>query len=700
MKPARRAAVFVYLLLCVVPAMAYSADPSGNLSPADAASSFSAVAPGALTPSQPAPVSGQVIDPSLVQDGPELKATGTALPVEVDSALPGAFSVKAGELVVRVRPTGSTQRKDPLIVGGDSAMYADSGPATDTAIRPTAYGVETFLQLRGQAAPQEFGWQVSMLPGQGLVQLDDNTIALVGAARPQSVPAPSPRPEGTPLSALLKRAKVPSPGSPAALDFVRRSRTVDTGRPPSPPRAPESPVELPPIDNAPEDAPIVSDQVADASRLQTAAQRGFTGRVLVLFRAGWSRDANGNDVPIRLSVDGDTITLTVKHRDNAGIAYPVVVDPQATAIAQRSIPLGAALNFAAFFQTDGVQYANTFTQNFDAMVDETGAKAYDPGLNYPDGYKGVWARPPALLPDNTVDWGTDFRYVESVIDWARSNGKLVTETPLVWDNGNAAQPGAGVPPWLVDVANRYPSGSAYRRAVVRFLLYAYVSNVVAHLRDKVGEWVAVNEAVSEVGTPTDGQAQLRNNFWYRELGPTYVSDVFAWARAADGDVRLYYNDFDGEYGNDKSNYILRMVTLLKALGSPIDGVGFQLHESARTGAFHSYSVLYNNLARYAANGFSVAFTEMDVAYNPQTNLATDDPVQLQNQRQAYINAAAACRDVPQCRRLMTWGVADKYTWRDNRAIPGFTHPLLFNRDYAKKLAYDLVDERLKGAPRG
>jgi Ca2+-binding RTX toxin-like protein len=51
-----------------------------------------------------------------------------------------------------------------------------------------------------------------------------------------------------------------------------------------------------------------------------------TGKTTALIPAPWARDAQGTTVPVRMQVEGNSLVLSVKHRD-ADFAYPILVDP-------------------------------------------------------------------------------------------------------------------------------------------------------------------------------------------------------------------------------------------------------------------------------------------------------------------------------------------------------------------------------------
>jgi endo-1,4-beta-xylanase len=102
-----------------------------------------------------------------------------------------------------------------------------------------------------------------------------------------------------------------------------------------------------------------------------------------------------------------------------------------------------------------------------------------------------------------------------------------------------------------------------------------------------------------------------------------------------------------------------------------------------------------NIARLTALGLQVHITEMDVGLPMDAKGRLSNQADLQRQADIYRYVAAACLRQPGCTALQTWGFTDKYTW-----VPGFTkgakgNPLLFDRNYAAKPAYQSVLEILQ-----
>lgn len=86
-----------------------------------------------------------------------------------------------------ITPVGvSPGAGDASVVNADSVVYAKTHMATDTILRPTADGIESFLVLYDRTAPTVFSWTISLEANQRLVAIDAQTVAI---ERPRTDPA-------------------------------------------------------------------------------------------------------------------------------------------------------------------------------------------------------------------------------------------------------------------------------------------------------------------------------------------------------------------------------------------------------------------------------------------------------------------------------------------------------------------------------
>jgi endo-1,4-beta-xylanase len=280
----------------------------------------------------------------------------------------------------------------------------------------------------------------------------------------------------------------------------------------------------------------------------------------------------------------------------------------------------------------------------------------------------------AVTPENAMKWDTihpepnryDFSQGDAIVEFARQNGLKVRGHTLVWFNQ--------LPQWVVE--------GDYTREEWIDILRQHIYTVVGHYRSTnndhtVVAWDVVNEAVAKNGS-------LFDSFWLQKIGPEYIPLAFQFAREADPDALLFYNDNGGEGLNPKSQGIYNLVKGLVQAGIPIDGVGLQMHTAL--GVAPSTNELATNIQRLTDLGLQVHFTEMDVRIQNST-----DPlaVKLQNQAEVYRQTIEACLLFINCNGFFTWGLTDRFSW-----IPAYTgvedYPLLFDDNYQPKPALDAM----------
>jgi endo-1,4-beta-xylanase len=263
----------------------------------------------------------------------------------------------------------------------------------------------------------------------------------------------------------------------------------------------------------------------------------------------------------------------------------------------------------------------------------------------------------------------DFAIAEQMLSFARQNGMLVRGGSLVWDQQ--------LPDWLL---NGNFSGEELKQ-----ILHDYIQTVVSHFRGQVAAWDVVNEAITDDG-------QLRDNFWLRAIGPQYIALAFQWAHAADPQVPLFYNDFNAEGLNRKSDAVYALVQGLQRDTIRIDGIGWQMHVLLNKNP--STIEMMANFKRLADLGLTVNITEMDVRVGVDLQAR---PARLQAQADIYRRALRACLDASNCRMFEVWGVTDRYSWYNFNKDPSQKDaPLLFDENGDPKPAYyALLEEFIK-----
>lgn len=325
----------------------------------------------------------------------------------------------------------------------------------------------------------------------------------------------------------------------------------------------------------------------------------------------------------------------------------------------------------------GICPAQTLRQAADQIGLLVGA-AVNPRISTDSVYAATVAREYNMVePENQMKWAAteprqgefNFGPGDAVVTFAEAHGIKVRGHNLLWAVYN--------PAWLKQ--------GHFTPKQLRRIMKRHIQTEVKHYRGKVFAWDVVNEAINKDGS-------VKHSIWYDQpgiglagKGTEYIAQAFRWAHQADPKALLFYNDYDAEGLNAKSDAIYAMVKDFKQKGVPIDGVGLQMH--LRLGRVPSG--IAANIERLAKLGLQVHITEMDVGL-PMDSQGQASAAELAGQARMYHEVAAICASHPDCTAFQTWGFTDKYSW-----IPGFTHgkfgaALVFNKAYEKKPAYDAI----------
>ena len=289
----------------------------------------------------------------------------------------------------------------------------------------------------------------------------------------------------------------------------------------------------------------------------------------------------------------------------------------------------------------------------------------------------------SLTPENEMKWEAiepqpgrfNFDAGDKLVAFAGANGIRMRGHTLVWHSQLAF--------WVKGL-----KADALRAAMTR-----HVQSVVGHWKGKIAQWDVVNEAIM------DGPSgELRPDSPFAVLGPTFIDEAFRLAHAADPDAQLFYNDYEIEGDDAKSNAAYALCKRLKEAGVPIHGVGFQMHVDPRH--WPSADTIRKNIERYAALGLFIEFTEMDI---PVGQLPGNIDEKLKGQRDLTRDIVAACVAVDKCSGITFWGLTDSDSWLNDAHWgqlrgKGPHYPLLFNGDMQPKPVVSGVLEALEKAP--
>lgn len=264
----------------------------------------------------------------------------------------------------------------------------------------------------------------------------------------------------------------------------------------------------------------------------------------------------------------------------------------------------------------------------------------------------------------------NFKGGDALVAFAQSNSMVVRGHTLVWHNQ--------VSKWVTE--GKYPA------AQLATILQSHIRTVMTHYASKVYAWDVVNEAFNDDGT-------MRHTIWYDQpgigagTGTTYIEQTLRWAHEADPSAKLFYNDYDAEEVNKKSDAIYAMAQDFKKRGVPLDGIGFQAHVGLYFDDPTKLASFARNLERFAKLGLELHITELDI------RLTDSSAASLSAQATLYAEITTLCVKQPACKVVQTWGLTDKHSW-----IPQFYKgqgwALLWDDKYQKKRAYVAVRDAL------
>jgi len=324
--------------------------------------------------------------------------------------------------------------------------------------------------------------------------------------------------------------------------------------------------------------------------------------------------------------------------------------------------IGTALDFRRPDEFDAAELA-IITSQFNVITPENSMK---PGPIHPQEDTWNWAQPEALL------------------DFCGKNAMKTVGHCLVWHSQTGA--------WFFEGASR---------EIALQRLRSHIATLVGRFKGRVIGWDVVNEAINDGGNDTTAATEnLRDTRWLQTVGPDYLVQAFKFAREADPNVALHYNDYSIETGPKHQSSLLLLKRLIGE-GAPITTVGIQGHWSVAGLTPQKFEQIDQAIEHYRSLKLKVAITELDVtltgAGGGQLRAGGPASVEppsaeaLQAQAEAYGKLFALFvrhRDVID--RVTFWGLTDRRSWRRGQS------PLIFDGNNQPKPALDAV---LAAAPR-
>ncbi|MDX1734836.1 MAG: endo-1,4-beta-xylanase [Halioglobus sp.] len=161
-----------------------------------------------------------------------------------------------------------------------------------------------------------------------------------------------------------------------------------------------------------------------------------------------------------------------------------------------------------------------------------------------------------------------FEASDENVQWAEDNGFDVKGHTLLWGIPMPLS-SAALPKWAEEM---FPSTSLtpQQREELRAILKSFIQDSVRHHRGRLDYWDVTNETLQQLAQ------------WFIDrLGPGIVNDAFHWAREADPDVALVFNEWIVEvftgFNSPTAADVRDRVLQLLSEGVPIDALGQQAH---------------------------------------------------------------------------------------------------------------------------
>lgn len=262
----------------------------------------------------------------------------------------------------------------------------------------------------------------------------------------------------------------------------------------------------------------------------------------------------------------------------------------------------------------------------------------------------------------------DFSKGDAIVAYAKANGMRVHGHALVWHSS--------IPTWLRNFTGTDAEFEAHVKAYVKTTVAHFAKEKTASGKSVVESWDVVNEAFT-----IDGYAGP----FFKRI-PNYVAKCFIWAREADPNVKLFYNDYNLENQGSKVNDVVNMVNSFRANSTPIDGIGLQMHVDYIT---TNMSTLATNLNTIKNTGLLIHFSELDMTVNMSRNLTSLTSERALAQKARYKDIAVLYKSIPTAQRfgISIWGLRDNESWLLSFHNNSNEWPLLYDANYEQKPAY-------------
>lgn len=275
---------------------------------------------------------------------------------------------------------------------------------------------------------------------------------------------------------------------------------------------------------------------------------------------------------------------------------------------------------------------------------------------------------------------------DKIADFCRSNGIKLRGHCLIWHSQ--------IGKWMY----QDEKGNLVSKEKLFENMKQHITAIVKRYKDVIYAWDVVNEAISDGvrqgGWPGMDQhsGPYRNSPLYKIAGDEFIKKAFIYAREADPDVLLFYNDYNAA-DPGKRDRIYNMVKSMKEEGVPIDGIGMQGHYNVYGPSMEDVDAA---LTKYSTIVKHIHITELDIRANEemggQLNFSRDggdiSPVVKTLQEDQYSRLFRVLRKHKDVVKNVTfWNLSDRDSWLGVR-----NYPLPYDENYKPKPVYTLIKD--------
>ena len=355
------------------------------------------------------------------------------------------------------------------------------------------------------------------------------------------------------------------------------------------------------------------------------------------------------------------LTLLVAGSMSTFAQWPQPIDPNAGIGLKDAykdyFTIGVAVNKRNIQDPDQIALIK---KNFNSITAENDMKV---GLMQPK--EGVW----------------NFGAADSIANFCRQNGIKLRGHNLCWHSQFAD--------WMF----KDKKGKPVKKEVFYERLRKHIHTVVNRYKDIIYAWDVVNEAMADDGPQMfwPKASPYRQSQLFKLCGDEFIAKAFEFAREADPDVLLFYNDYSC-VDPGKRERIYNMVKKMLDAGVPIDGIGMQGHYNIYT---PDEKELDKTITRFSELVKHIHITELDLRTNTESGgqlifargaAKPQAPYIATLQEDQYNRIFRVFRKHKDVIDNVTfWNLGDKDSWLGLN-----NHPLPFDENYKPKASYRVI----------